>query len=140
VVVSGVERKAGEEVSHNVSRCDRCSETFASDWVTYEFTARPGGHTSPSLTPFITSPIPSAAQLVCYNCLTDNEILRRMRTVIIWLLTATIDQLSKSGGWEQLLPALETVKAMYTVLNLGPKPEYRADVIKVLRGLAQEDS
>ena len=123
-----------------INQCERCSKTYAPDWLTWIVTVRPGGHTLPSFSVDpVTHPIPPSTQKVCYGCLTDFEMLEMLRPVLVWIITAEINQLAQTERGMEVIPALEMVRTMYMVLNLNPPRNYRGAAIKALRGMSKID-
>ena len=130
-------------LNEQINSCERCSETFAPDWLTFVYQLPAGGHTLPSFSESPAKIEPPRSQRVCFSCLTDDELLHwpELRPLFIWFLTATVKQMSRdepqSPHLHEMIVALETLKTMHVILNLSPVSDYRGAVSNVLRGLSK---
>ncbi len=115
-----------------VGDCTRCGTQGVK--VLPVLFVRPHGHSWMSLPEKL--PEPPKPERSCGNCLTDEEIERELGMVVVYVagIIAKRAAQSRHKYERDLLPALETLRAMYTVRNNDADQSGRKAAIRAILG------
>lgn len=76
---------------------------------------------------------PVLPEHVCGDCHTDDEIEQQLGPVVAFVLSVVIAKLAKGDDrYKMMIPALETVRCQYIVLNNNADEKNRGAAIRAL--------